>query len=67
MNNHSLISANRNTHAKIALLAVAVSVVFMAVVSASSITRQDGARTHGPVVKATTQTNVAKGEGALVR
>jgi hypothetical protein len=68
MNNHSLISASRNTHAKIALLAVAVSVVFMAVVSASSITRQDsGARVHGPVVKATTLTNVAKSDGALVR
>ena len=68
MNNHSLVSASRNTHAKIAFLAVAVSVVFMAVVSASSITRYDsGARTHGPVVKATTLTNVAKSEGALVR
>ena len=68
MNNHSLISASRNTHAKIALLAVAVSVVFMAVVSASSITRSDsGARATGPVVKATTMTTVAKGDAALVR
>ncbi len=68
MNNHSLISASRNTHAKIALLAVAVSVVFMAVVSASTITRSDsGARVHGPVVKATTLTNVATGGAALVR
>jgi hypothetical protein len=68
MNNHSLISASRNTHAKIALLAVAVSVVFMAVVSASSITRSDsGARATGPVVKATTMMNVAKSDAALVR
>jgi hypothetical protein len=68
MNNHSLISASGNTHAKIALLAVAVSVVFMAVVSASTITRQDSsARVHGPVVKATTLTNVATSGSALVR
>ena len=68
MNNHSLISASRNTHAKIALLAVAASFVFMAVVSASGVTRSDsGARIHGPVVKATTITTVAKGDGALVR
>ena len=68
MNNHSLISASRNTHAKIALLAVAVSVVFMAVVSASSITRQEsGPRAYGPVVKATTLTNVAKSDAAQVR
>ena len=68
MNNHSLISASRNTHAKIAAMAVAVSFVFLAVVSASGVTRSDGgARTHGPVVKATTTINVAKGDAALVR
>ena len=67
MNNHSLISASRNTHAKIAAMAVVVSFVFLAVVSASGVTRSDGARTHGPVVKATTTTNIAKGDAALVR
>lgn len=67
--NHSLINASRNTHAKIALMAVAVSFVFLAVVSASGVTRSDGfgARTHGPVVKATTTINVAKDNDALVR
>jgi hypothetical protein len=63
--NHSLINASRNTHAKIGLLAVAVSFVFLAVISASGVTRQDGAR--GPVVKATTSVNVAKSSDALVR
>jgi hypothetical protein len=62
--NHSLISASGNTHAKIALLAVAASIVFMAVVSASGVTKSD-ARAHGPVVKATTTTTVAG--GAVVR
>jgi hypothetical protein len=62
--NHSLISASRNTHAKIAFLAVAASIVFMAVVSASGVTKSD-ARVHGPVVKAITSTTVAG--GAVVR
>jgi hypothetical protein len=66
--NHSLISANGHTHVKIALLAVAVSMVFMAVVSASTGTRSDaGAHAYGPVVKATTSTSIAKTGGALVR
>ena len=64
MNNHSLITANGNTHAKIALVAVAASFVLMAVVSASGVTKSD-ARVHGPVVKATTMTTVAG--GAVVR
>ncbi len=65
--NHSLISASGNTHAKIAGLAVAVSMVFVAIVSATSVTRSDSsnARVHGPVVKATTTTTVAG--GAVVR
>jgi hypothetical protein len=67
MNNHSLISASGNTHAKIAALGLAVSLVFMAVISASGITRTDSsARSYGPVVKATTTMNVA-GSGAVVR
>lgn len=68
MGNHSLIGASGNTHAKIAALAFAVSVVFVTVVSASGVTRPDavGARAHGPVVKATTMTNVA-GHTANIR
>jgi hypothetical protein len=68
MDNHSLINASRSTHAKIAVLAVAVSFVFLAVVSASVVTKSDtGTRTHGPVVKATTPIHVAKSDGAKVR
>ena len=67
--NHSLISASGNTHAKIAGLALAVSMVFVAVVSATGGTRSDtsGARAFGPVVKATTLTNVAKTGASVVR
>jgi hypothetical protein len=57
--NHSLISASGHTHAKIAALAVVASVVFIAVVSASGVTRSDSAPVHGPVVKATTTTTFA--------
>jgi hypothetical protein len=59
--NHSLINASGGTHAKITLLALAVSLVFVVVVSASGITRDDafGAKTYGPVVKATTTITVA--------
>jgi hypothetical protein len=53
--NHSLISANSNTHIKISALAIAASLVFVAVVSASATTRSDTtAHVYGPVVKATT-------------
>jgi hypothetical protein len=62
---HSLISASGNTHAKIAALAVAVSMVFMAVVSASGMTRSDSAHAYGPVVKATTTTTVAGGQPTI--
>jgi hypothetical protein len=66
--NHSLISANGNTHIKIAALAIAASLVFVAVVSASAATRTDTtARAFGPVVKATTLTNVAKTGATVVR
>jgi len=60
--NHSLISASRNTHAKIAALAVVVSMVFMAVISASGITSSDSAHAYGPLVKATTTTTIAGGQ-----
>jgi hypothetical protein len=63
--NHSLISASGNTHAKIAGLALAVSMVFVAIVSATSVTRSDSARVHGPVVKATTTVNIAGGASAI--
>jgi hypothetical protein len=66
--NHSLISANGNTHIKIAGLAVAASLVFVAVVATAGGGRSDTtARAYGPVVKATTLTNVAKTEAAVVR
>ena len=59
--NHSLTSASGKTHAKMAFLAVAVSLVFVAVVSASGFTRSDdfGAKTYGAVVKARTTIMVA--------
>jgi len=66
--NHSLISASGQTHAKIALLAVAVSMVFVAVVSAPGVTKSDtGARAYGPVVKATTTVNVARSDKLVIR
>jgi hypothetical protein len=65
MNNHSLISASGNTHAKIAALGLAVSLLFVAVISASGVTRSDSTRSYGPVVKATSATTVAG--GAVVR
>ena len=66
MNNHSLISASGNTHAKIAALGIVVSLVFVAVISASGVTRTEiGTRSYGPIVKATTTTTVAG--GAVVR
>ena len=67
MDNHSLINASGNSYAKIALLGIAVSMVFMAVISASGITRTDSARAYGPVVKATTTSTVAKSGNSLVR
>jgi hypothetical protein len=66
--NHSLINANGNTHIKIAGLAIAASLVFVAVVSASATTRTDiPTRAYGAVVKATTLTNVAKTSQSVVR
>jgi hypothetical protein len=66
--NHSLINASRNTHAKIALLAFAVAMVFVAALSGFGSTRLDpGARAHGPVVKATTTVNVARSGASAVR
>ena len=67
--NHSLISASGHTHAKIAALAVAVSLAFMAVVSAAGVTRSDpsGARAYSPVVKATTTTTIAGSGQSAVR
>ena len=59
--NHSLIKANRGTHGKIVVLAVAVSLVFVAAVSAFSVAKPD-ARTAGPIVKAKTTVSIAQGE-----
>ena len=67
--NHSLTQANGSTHAKIGLLAVAASLVFVAVVSAATVSRSDApsARAYGPVVKATTSVTVAKTGASVVR
>jgi hypothetical protein len=67
--NHSLTQANGSTHAKIALLSVAASLVFVAIVSAVGVDRSDapGARAHGPVVKATTTSSFATTGTAVVR
>ena len=67
--NHSLTNASGKTHAKITLLAVAVSLVFVAVVSAAGVTRSDGvaSRTYGPVVKATTSVTIATSNASQVR
>jgi hypothetical protein len=67
--NHSLTQANGSTHAKIALLSLAASLVFVAVVSAVGVSRPDapGARTNGLVVKATTINNFAKTGSSVVR
>ncbi len=64
--NHSLISASANTHVKIAGAALAVSMLFMAVVAATGVGGSEGVRVHGAVVKATTTTTVA-GNGLMVR
>jgi hypothetical protein len=66
--NHSLISASGNTHLKIAGLAIAASLVFVAVVSAAGGTRPaSSAHAYSPVVKATAVTSVAKTGGSMVR
>jgi hypothetical protein len=67
MNNHSLIDASGNTHAKIAFLAVAVSVVFMAVVAAAGVSKPGAQHAAGPVVKATTTTAIAGYTSSMVR
>ena len=65
MENHSLIKASRGTHGKIAVLAIAVSLVFVAFVAAFGAAKIDqGARAHGPIVKAKTTVSVARGETA---
>ena len=65
MENHSVIRASGSTHGKIALLAVAASMVFVAVVSAFRVTKADGgARANGPIVKATTTISIARRDTA---
>ncbi len=69
MDNHSLINASGHTHAKIALLALTVSLVFMAAVSGFGGGKAEIAGAHGyvPVVKASTMISVATANGSLVR
>jgi hypothetical protein len=65
MENHSLIKASRGTHGKIALAAVAVSMVFVAFVAASLVIKPDaGARTAGPIVKAKPTVTIARRDAA---
>ena len=64
MDNHSLINANRSTHGKIVVLAVAVSMVFVAAVSAFGVAKPEGARTAGPIVKAKAPVTVARRDAA---
>ena len=65
MENHSLITASGSTHGKIALLAVAASMLFVAAVSAFGVAKVDGgARANGPIVKATATINIARRDTA---
>jgi hypothetical protein len=66
MSNHSLINANGGTHLKIACLALAVSMVFVAAVSGFGGKADTGAHAYGPVVKANALINVAH-TGPVVR
>ena len=68
MANHSLVSANGATHAKIALLAAAASAVFVMLVSASGLDRTGTAPTKvSGVVKASTLMSVATNDRAAIR
>ena len=65
MENHSLIKASRGTHGKIAVLAIAVSMIFVAAVSAFAVAKPDaGARTAGPIVKAKSTVTIARRDTA---
>ncbi len=63
MTNYSLINASGKTHAKIAFLALAMSAVFLAVVSAS----KSDVRASAQVVKAGATVQIAASDRALVR
>ena len=67
MTNHSLIAASGKTHAKIGFVALAVSAIFVAMVSASGATKSDATRVAAPVVKASTLMKVANTDRGLVR
>jgi hypothetical protein len=64
MANHSLVSANGRTHAKIALVAVAAAAVFVSLVSASGLNNAAGPHT---VVKASPVTTIATGDATRIR
>ncbi len=69
MDNHSLINASGHTHAKIALLAFAVSMIFVAAVSGVGSGKSDitGARVYGPIVKASPAISVAGSNTSFIR
>ncbi len=66
MTNHSLINASGRTHVKIAFLALAVSAVFVAAISAG-IAKPEAAGTRVAVVKASTIMKVAVTDRSVVR
>jgi hypothetical protein len=67
MTDHSIVSASRGTHLKVAFLAVAASIVFVALLSASKVdTARSGMQSAG-VVKASTTMNVAASGARVVR
>ncbi len=68
MTNHSLINASGKTHAKIGFVALAVSAIFVAMVSASGVkSNVAGARASGPAVVSGAAMKVAASDRTLVR
>lgn len=69
MTNHSIASANRSTHLKIAFVAVVASFVFVGLMAASSNSTSTAgtAVASGPAVKATTIKALATSDTYAVR
>ena len=68
MTNQSVLHASRGTHAKIAFVALAVSAVFVTVVSASgSKTQVAGLRAVAPTIASSATMKIAASDRTLVR
>jgi hypothetical protein len=70
MTNHSIVSASRGTHLKIAFIAVVASFVFVGLMSASSSNNTASTGTayaSGPAIKATTIKALATSDTYAVR